>query len=263
MDAVKIVALGDRDPSYLTHRELDAAFELMPDGVECAWTASDSTEARELEAADGVWLLPGTPYRDDGVAYAAIEYCRASGKPFLGTCGGFQYACVGLAGTIAGVRGAAHAEGDPDAGNRVIEPLECSLYGERRVVVPVSGTRLALICGGEPFTGFHWCGYGLSRRFEAVLQAAGVVISAYAQDAGAEAIELPAHPFFLATAFQPQVGTSESQVLHPLIAAFLAAVRAAGASSYPRSGLNESRISFEKSWGCSQAAKWPPWSSWL
>jgi CTP synthase (UTP-ammonia lyase) len=57
------------------------------------------------------------------------------------------------------------------------------------------------------------------------------VISAHAQDAGAEAIELPDHPFFLATAFQPQVGSSESQVLHPLIAAFLAAVRAAGASA--------------------------------
>jgi CTP synthase (UTP-ammonia lyase) len=225
MDAVKIVALGDRDPSFLTHRELDAAFELMPEGVECAWTASDSAQARELDAADGIWLLPGTPYRDDAVAYAAIEHCRVSGKPFLGTCGGFQYACVGLAGAIAGVRGAAHAEVDPDADNRVIEPLQCSLYGERRLVVPVSGTRLASICGDEPFMGFHWCGYGLSRRFEAVLRAGGVVISAYAEDAGAEAIELPDHPFFLATTFHPQVGTSESRVPHPLIAAFVAAVR--------------------------------------
>jgi CTP synthase (UTP-ammonia lyase) len=224
MDAVKIVALGDRDPSFLTHRELDAAFELMPEGVECAWAASDSAEARELDAADGVWLLPGTPYRDDAVAYAAIDHCRVSGKPFLGTCGGFQYACVGLARAIAGVRGAAHAEVDPDADDRVIEPLQCSLYGERRLVVPVSGTALAMICGDEPFTGFHWCGYGLSERFEAVLQAGGVVISAYARDAGAEAIELPDHPFFLATAFQPQVGTSESHRLHPLIAGFLAAV---------------------------------------
>jgi hypothetical protein len=44
----------------------------MPEGVHCAWTATDSYQARELDVADGVWLLPGTPYRDDDAAYAAI-----------------------------------------------------------------------------------------------------------------------------------------------------------------------------------------------
>jgi hypothetical protein len=29
---VRIVVLGDRDPKYLTHRELDAALALFPDG---------------------------------------------------------------------------------------------------------------------------------------------------------------------------------------------------------------------------------------
>jgi CTP synthase (UTP-ammonia lyase) len=226
MAAVKILALGDRDPSHLTHRELDAAFALMPEGVQCAWTASDSAQARELDAADGVWLLPGTPYRDDDAAYTAVDHCRVSGTPFLGTCGGFQYACVGLARAIAGVKGAAHAEQDPDAADLIVVPLQCSLYGERRLVVPVAGTRLAQICGDAPFPGFHWCGYGLDPQAETVLQAAGVVISAHAEDAGAEAIELPDHRFFMATAFQPQVGSGESRALHPLIGAFLAAVRA-------------------------------------
>jgi hypothetical protein len=73
MPAVKIIALGDRDPTFLTHRELDSAFDLMPVGFECSWTATDSREARDLESADGIWLLPGTPYRDDAAAYAAIE----------------------------------------------------------------------------------------------------------------------------------------------------------------------------------------------
>jgi CTP synthase (UTP-ammonia lyase) len=45
-----------------------------------------------------------------------------------------------------------------------------------------------------------------------------------------EAIELPEHPFFLATAFQPQVGSGDSAVLHPLLVALL---HAAGA----RAGL--------------------------
>lgn len=57
------------------------------------------------------------------------------------------------------------------------------------------------------------------------------MISAHAPDAGVEAIELPEHPFFLATAFQPQVGASESGVLHPLLAALL---DAAGVRTEPR-----------------------------
>jgi CTP synthase (UTP-ammonia lyase) len=227
--AVRILALGDRDPAHLTHRELDAAFSLMPEGVECGWIATDSREARELDAVDGVWLLPGTPYRDDAAAYAAVAHCRRSGTPFLGTCGGFQYACVELARSLARIDGAAHAESDPGGETLVIAPLACSLYGERREVEPVAGTRLAEICGTAPFTGFHWCGYGLDAAVEQRLRDAGVVLSARAPDAGVEAIELPRHPFFLATAFQPQVGAGDSGTLHPLIRAFLdAAGRPAG-----------------------------------
>lgn len=221
---LRVLAIGDRDPSHLTHRELDVAFALMTgDGVECGWTASDSREARELDRADGVWLLPGTPYRDDSAAYAAIEHCLLSGTPFLGTCGGFQYACVALARTLAGISGASHAESDPNGETIVIAPLACSLYGERRTVQPVARTRLAQICGTQSFTGYHWCGYGVDRAIEHQLQDAGVVLSARALDAGVEAIELADHPFFIATAFQPQVGVSETGQLHPLIGALLEA----------------------------------------
>jgi CTP synthase (UTP-ammonia lyase) len=233
---VRILALGDRDPVHVTHRELDAAFALMPDGVECSWTATDSPEARDLASVDGIWLLPGSPYRDDSAAYAAIEYCRTSATPFLGTCAGFQYACVELARSLAKIAGAAHAESEPDAEELVVAPLACSLYGEQRVVTPVAGTRLAEICGTEPFPGFHWCGYGLVGGVEERLAAAGVMLSARARDAGVEAIELPDHPFFVATAFQPQVGASETQTLHPLIGALLYASRAYHVTAAQRTG---------------------------
>jgi CTP synthase (UTP-ammonia lyase) len=221
---VKIYALGDRDAAYLTHREIDAALALMPPEVGCGWVATDSPHARRLDGADGIWLLPGTPYRDDDAAYAAIRHCLETGTPLLATCGGFQYACVELARARAGVEGAAHAETDPDSADQVVVALRCSLYGERRLVTPVAGTRLARICGEAPFEGFHFCGFGLAPEFAGRLEAAGVVISAHADDAGVEGIELPDHPFCVATAFQPQVGSSESGVLHPLITAFLDAV---------------------------------------
>jgi len=223
---VKIAALGDRDPAHLTHREIDATLALLGDDVECGWVPTDSAQARELDALDGVWLLPGTPYRDDDAARAAIHHCLETGTPFLGTCGGFQYACVELARARAGVSGATSAELDPDGDALVVAPLTCALYGERRTVTPVPGTRLAAICGAEPFEGHHQCGYGLAAAYEPVLADAGVIISAHAPDAGVEGIELPGHPFFMATAFQPQVGSSETGVVHPLIAALLDAAAA-------------------------------------
>ena len=88
--------------------------------------------------------------------------------------------------------GATSAELDPDGDALVVAPLACALYGERRTVTPVSGTRLAAICGVEPFEGHHQCGYGLAPAYETVLADAGVVISAHAPDAGVEGIELPA-----------------------------------------------------------------------
>jgi CTP synthase (UTP-ammonia lyase) len=214
---MRIVALGDRDPQFLTHRELDAALALLPDAD---WVATDDPAARDLHGVDGVWLLPGTPYRDEAAAFGAIRHCLVTGTRFLGTCGGFQYSCLALARDRAGLASVAHAESHPEAPDPVVEPLACALYGETRTVTPVRGTKLAAICGTEPFEGFHWCGYGLSAQGARALQAAGVTVAATAPDAGVEAIELPDHPFFLATAFQPQVGVSKTGSLPGLVAAF-------------------------------------------
>ncbi len=221
----RIALLGDKDLRKVTHRELEAAIALLPAGVEARWVGSDTPAARSLAGVDGLWVIPGTPYRDEAAVDAAIGWALDSGTPLLGTCGGFQYTAIALARRLAGVADPAHAEADPDAADPVIAQLACSLVGERREVTCVPGTRLAEICGGEPFSGFHWCGYGLAEDFEERLESAGVVISARAPDAGVEAIELPAHPFFVATLFQPQVGALAGQPLHPLIGAFAEAAR--------------------------------------
>ena len=173
-------------------------------------------------------MIPGSPYRDDAAVLAAIDWALDSRTPLLGTCGGFQYAALALARRLAGVADPAHAELRPQAPDPVVAGLACSLIGARREVTCVPGTRLAEICGSEPFAGFHWCDYGLSRDFVERLEAAGVVVSARAPDAGVEGIELPGHPFFVATLFQPQVGALAGGPLHPLIGAFAQACRDLG-----------------------------------
>jgi len=222
MATTRIALLGDKDLGYVTHRALEAAVAQFPAGVDAAWVGTDTPQAGALDGFDGLWLLPGTPYRDDDAALAAIDWALDSGTPMLGTCGGFQSAVVALARRLAGIEDAAHAEAAPDAETAVVAPLACSLVGEEREVTCVPGTRLAAICGIAPFTGFHWCSYGLAGAFVERLEDAGVVVSARAPDAGVEGIELPDHPLFVATLFQPQIGALSGAPLHPLIAAFVA-----------------------------------------
>src|SRR5215207_5984212 len=207
-----IAVLGDRDLSHRTHRELDAELARMPAGIDAAWLPSE--RGAEAATADGLWVAPGTPYRDDDAVLGAIDRAIGDGTPLLGTCGGFQYALLALA-RRAGLR-AVHAETDPGDPDPLIAPLVCSLYGEERAVTCVPGTRLAAICGTAPFPGFHFCGFGV----------APARVAAHAADAGIEGIELRDHPFFVATLFQPQVGALDGRPRHPLVAAFLAAASA-------------------------------------
>jgi CTP synthase (UTP-ammonia lyase) len=223
--AVSIAVLGDRNPEYLTHGELDATLALMPAGVDARWLPTP--EAASAADADGLWVVPGTPYQDDDAVLEAIRLARTEGMPILGTCGGFQYMLVEFARNVAGLDDAAHAETDPDALDPIVARLSCTLVGEERPVTAVAGTRTARLCGTAPFTGFHWCNYGLVPGREAALVEAGLVVTARAPDAGVEAVELPGHPFYLATLFQPQVGSSASGRLHPVIGALVSAARGA------------------------------------
>lgn len=225
-DVVKqIVLVGDRNASYLTHRELDAALQLFPAGVRAFWIGTDTPgAAARISSADGVWVVPGSPYRDDDAVYGAITAARTSRQPFLGTCGGFQYAVVEFARSVAGLSDADHAETAQGEKTLVIDRLNCSLIGQERAVTAVPGTRMHALCGGASFMGFHWCNFGFASAYVERLAAYGLRIAARADDAGIEAVELPEHPFFLATLFQPQIGSVGGRPLHPVLKSFVAAV---------------------------------------
>jgi hypothetical protein len=59
---VRLLVLGDRNPEYLTHREIDAALVLMPDGVERGWVPTDSPSAHAVAVAVAVAVV-GAPTR--------------------------------------------------------------------------------------------------------------------------------------------------------------------------------------------------------
>ena len=216
-----IALLGDRNTDFATHRALDETILALPSHVQASWVATDSAAARHTGAYDAVWISPGSPYRDDDAVFRAIGTARVLGQPLLGTCAGFQYAAIEIARNTS--IDAGHAENPEGAKEIVIDRLACGLYGQRTMVHPIAGTHVAAACGDEPFEGYHFCGFGLRPEYVPALEYAGVVVSAWGDDAGAEAIELTDHPFFVATLFQPQM----ADPMHPLIRAFVDAAQTA------------------------------------
>lgn len=215
MTAPRIALLGDlRD--HTSHDELDALRMRLDARTE--WVPTDS--GTDVTAFDGVWLVPGSPYADDGAVYAALRAVREAGVPFLGTCGGMQYAAVSFLRDVAGLD-ATHGESDGQegAGGHAVHALECDLHGQERFVTPIPGTRFAALCP-SPFPGAHFCGYGLTPDAVAALERHGVVVGATAPDAGAEVLEFPGEAFAMASLFQPHIGASRGDPIHPLIAAF-------------------------------------------
>jgi CTP synthase (UTP-ammonia lyase) len=216
---VTVALLGDRS-GHRSHQELDALRPVLPVATE--WVPTDS--GSDVTAYDGVWLVPGSPYADDAAVLGALTIVREQRIPFLGTCGGMQYAVLEFARSVLGER-ATHAESDGEGQDNVVVGLACSLQGEERAVTPVPGTRFASWVP-EPFVGMHFCSYAPTADVVARLEAAGVVVGATAPDAGAEVMEFPDHPFYVTSMFQPHVGTLAGAPVHPLVTAFLDAVGA-------------------------------------
>ena len=214
-----VIALVGEDRGHRSHQELNALRPLLE--VRSEWVATDS--GTDLSAYDGIWLVPGSPYADDAAAYAAVTHARTTGTPFLGTCGGMQYAVVELTRGLLG-RAATHAESDGPGPDNAVAALTCSLQGQERLVVPVPGSGFARLVGG-PFSGMHFCGYAPTPEAVSALTDAKIVeVGATAEDAGAEVLTLLDHPFFVLSLFQPHVGTLAGAPVHSLVAAFVAAV---------------------------------------
>ncbi len=233
MTVVRIGLIGDHDPEVTAHRAIPRVLELAGAalGAEVAveWFGTgtlDGGASTALAASDGIWCVPGSPYRSEAGALSAIRYAREGRRPFLGTCGGFQHALLEYARNVMGVAGAAHSEIDPDAAEQVITPLSCDLVETSGAVVPVPGSRLAALHAAAEVVETYHCRYGLSPAYERKM--AGGPLRIIARDRAGEvrAVELSGHPFFVLTLYQPERAALERRA-HPLVNAFVAAAQTA------------------------------------
>lgn len=235
--APRLALVGDRSPLVQAHARLpeilDAIDAESTSPIDVYWIETVDIDTIDLRGFDGVWLLPGSPYASTEGALAAVRFARETGVPFLGTCGGFQHMLLEFAHDVCGLS-ADHAENVPDAVEPLIRPLSCSLLGEERMVHVVPGTRAAAILGTAPRTERYFCSYGLDQRYVGVLAAAGLVMAGRDDEGDIRLAELNDHPFFLGSLFQPELSSTRAWV-HPLIRAFIDAVRAQPARLVPMS----------------------------
>jgi CTP synthase (UTP-ammonia lyase) len=220
-----IALVGDRSPTVRAHGRIPLVIDALRrrDGLVLDPYWIPSTEAEDLERFDGIWIVPGSPYADREQVIAAAGVAREHGIPFLGTCGGFQHAILHLARELAQITDATHAEYEPESGTELVVPLECSLVGHEGIIRYTPGTRIAQIAGVDQRLERYHCSYGIAPEFVATLEQAGVVFGAHDEDGAPRALELPDHPFFLGTLFQPELAGDGSRA-HPVIRAFAEAV---------------------------------------
>ena len=228
----RVALVGDRSANVLAHARIpgiiDALLARESIALDPYWIATEDAAGCDLAGFDAIWATPGSPYQSFPGAITAIRTAREQGIPFLGTCGGFQHAVIEYARDVCGLARAEHAETAPDASELLIVPLECSLKGHEEAVMVVPGTRAAKILGPGRRTERYNCSYGLNPDYLEVLTDSGLRLSGFDDSGAVRIVELPGHPFFMATLFQPERQDEHSQP-HRVIAAFAAAAAAKAA----------------------------------
>jgi CTP synthase (UTP-ammonia lyase) len=251
-EPVRIGILGDFNPEFRSHHttndSLQHAARKLGITAEPTWLPTPSLLEPEanatLDSYDGLWASAGSPYKSFDGMLKGIEFARVHDRPFLATCGGFQYALIECARNVVGIRDATTAEEDPNAKNIVIYPVSCAipnrpagapkLSGEVPNIYLRPGSYLASYYGKDAVEEEFFCNFEVNPEFEWTAMEAGFPVVARGEQGECRAIESPAHLFYVATLFQPQLGSRKDNP-HPLIMAFLQA-----AADFRRKRLDDS-----------------------
>jgi CTP synthase (UTP-ammonia lyase) len=226
-----IAIIGEYDPTFPPHVSTDAAIahSRAASGMEVdsVWLSTAKIDQTLFDRFSGIWVAPGSPYRNRNKTLWAIRYARENDIPCFGTCGGFQHMIIEYARNVLGFSDASHAEYDPYASNLFISSLACALAGREMKLTFSSGSRAAQIYGGTSATEQYYCNFGVNPDHVSLLKSGALMITGSDIEGEIRVIELPGHSFFLGTLFVPQT-RSTAERPHPLVTAFLRAVNGSG-----------------------------------
>lgn len=197
--------------------------------VNIKWIDSEELESSNVKEllgdADGILVPGGFGTRGTEGKIAAIKYARENKIPFLGICLGMQMALVEFARNVAELKGANSIEFNADTPYPVI-----ALMPEQNGVVDRGGTlRLGAydcvlkeeslarkLFGRDRISERHRHRYEVNNEYRDALEEKGMVFSGKSPDGRiVEMLELPNHPYFIATQGHPEFKSRPNRA-HPL-----------------------------------------------
>jgi len=200
--------------------------------VEVELVDSENFEPEKLEGVDGVLIPGGFGERGIEGKVEAARIARERAIPYLGICLGMQIAVVEFARTVAGMDGANSAEFDPETPFPVVDLLPeqkevSDMGGTMRLGAdPVKlheGTRAREIFGEAVIYKRHRHRYEVNIQLRRRLEDEGLVCGGTSPDERlVEMVELPDHPFFVASQFHPEFNSRPNRP-EPLFREFVGA----------------------------------------
>ena len=214
--------------------------------LDLRWIPSDDVEGLfaggHLEGLHGILVPGGFGVRGIEGKVRAVRHARENRVPYLGLCLGLQCAVIEFSRNVLGLTGANSVEFDPTAEHRVIDLMESQvgvsdLGGTMRLgVYPaklMEGSLAKRLYESELIYERHRHRFEVNNRYRSDLESNGLRLSGLSPDDElVEIIELPDHPFFIASQFHPEF-KSRPDKPHPFFSGFMAAAtkyKASGAS---------------------------------
>jgi len=214
--------------------------DIEKQGVEC------------LRDMDGIVVPGGFGERGIEGKVATVRYARENNVPYLGICLGMQVAVIEVARNLAGLKGAHSTEfvrntehpvvaliteWETSAGEREQRSENSDLGGTMRLgaqeVHLQEGSLAAAVYGKTTIFERHRHRYEVNNGYRDRLEKAGIRFSGLSVDDLVEMIEVPAHPWFIASQFHPEF-TSNPRDGHPLFTNFIRAAVQARNGELPR-----------------------------
>ena len=190
---------------------------------------------KELKQFDGVIVPGGFGKRGIEGKIRAIEFCRKNKIPFLGLCLGMQLAVIEFARNVCKISGAHSTEFAPKTQKPVIDimPEQKALLKEKKygASMRLGDYKCKIKPGTLSFRAYgtslvwerHRHRYELNNDFREELKAKGLVMAGINPEKDlVEIVELPDHPFFVATQFHPEFKSRPLRP-HPLFKGFVRA----------------------------------------
>ncbi|MFH1714361.1 MAG: CTP synthase [Candidatus Nealsonbacteria bacterium] len=207
---------------------------------EVCWLSAEEYEKnpkklQELKKYDGVIIPGGFGGRGVEGKIKAVEFCRKQKIPFLGLCYGLQMAVIEFARNVCGLKGASSTEFSSKCPFPVIDvmPDQKVLIKEKKMggTMRLGAYNCRLKPGTLSFKAYktadiserHRHRFEVNNAFRKDLESKGLVVAGINPDRDlVEIIEIPKHPFFVATQFHPEFKSRPLRP-HPLFREFIRA----------------------------------------